>query len=268
MSLAQQSKRIVIKVGTSTITHENGKPNIRRIDLLCRVISDLGNSGREIIFVTSGAIGMGVGKLGLPERPVTIPQRQACAAIGQCELMFLYDKFFSEYGRNTAQVLLTGDIIENDKQRANVVECINALLAMNIIPVVNENDTVAIDELAGHNIGDNDNLSAIVAQMTGAGSLILLTDIDGLYDTDPRSNDDAVRLPVVLSIDDSIRALAGGTGSTRGTGGMITKLSAAERACAAGIDTYIASGENPACLYDIVEGKSAGTHFVAKRNKQ
>lgn len=259
------SGRVVVKVGTSTLTYENGRPNFGRIDRLCRVLSDLSNSGLEMVLVTSGAIGVGVGKLGLSERPSDIPSRQACAAIGQCELMSIYDKFFAEYCRNVAQVLITGDVIDNVPRKENVVKCINALLSMGVIPIVNENDTVAIDELAGHNIGDNDNLSSIVARLIDADKLIMLTDIDGLYDRDPRVNDDAVRIPVVLSIDDSIRAIAGGSGSKRGTGGMITKLDAASAACEEGIDTYIANGDNPENVRRILEGEAVGTHFVAKR---
>ena len=264
MSNIKNSKRIVIKVGTSTLTHESGKPNIRRIDHLCRVISDLSNSGKEIVLVTSGAIGIGVGKLNLSERPNNVAGRQAMAAVGQCELMFMYDKFFSEYGKNVAQILLTRYDVENEHHRQHIIECMSALLETSIIPVVNENDTVAIDELEGKNIGDNDNLSAIVAKLIGADALVMMTDIDGLYDRNPREDDSAVQIPVVLEINDSLREMAGGSGSQRGTGGMITKLEAAEYACNAGIDTYIINGD-PNNLYTLADGNVTGTHFVPRR---
>lgn len=261
---SKDAKRIVVKVGTSTLTYENGKPNIRRIDHLCRVLSDLCNSGREIVLVTSGALGVGVGKLGLSERPKDVAGRQAMAAVGQCELMFLYDKIFSEYGKNVAQLLLTRYDVENEHHRRNVIECVTALLQMSIIPIINENDTVAIDELTGNNIGDNDNLSAIVAEMVGADALVMITDINGLYDRNPREDETAVQIPVVLEITDALREMAGGSGSKRGTGGMVTKLQAADFACAAGIDTYIVS-DDPNNLYDLADGKITGTHFVPQR---
>lgn len=258
------AKRIVIKVGTSTLTYENGKPNIRRIDQLCRVISDLCNSGKEIVLVTSGAIGVGVGKIGLGQRPTDVAGRQAMAAVGQCELMFMYDKFFAEYGKNVAQILLTRYDVENEHHKKHVVECMSALLDMSIIPIVNENDTVAIDELQGNNIGDNDNLSAIVAKLIGAQALVMITDIDGLYNSNPREDESAVQIPVVLEINDSLKEMAGGSGSKRGTGGMVTKLEAAECACSAGIDTYIIGG-NHDNLYTLIDGGVTGTHFVSKR---
>ncbi len=264
MSRIQNAKRIVIKVGTSTLTYENGKPNIRSIDHLCRVISDLCNSGREIVLVTSGAMGVGVGKMGLEQRPTDTAGRQAMAAVGQCELMFLYDKIFAEYGMKTAQVLLTRYDVENEYHKQNVIDCMSALLNMSIIPIVNENDTVAIDELTGSNIGDNDNLSAIVAKLVGAQSRVLITDIDGLYDRNPREDDSAVQIPVVLEITDALKEMAGGSGSKRGTGGMVTKLQAAEYACAAGIDTYIVSSDANN-LYALTDGKVVGTHFVSAR---
>ena len=258
--------RIVVKVGTSTLTYDNGKPNIGRIDKLCRVLSDISNSGKEVVLVTSGAIGVGVSKLGLSERPAEIPARQACAAVGQCELMYMYDKFFGEYGKKTAQVLITADVIDNESRRANVSACMEELLKMGAIPVVNENDAVSVDELTGHNIGDNDNLSSIVAVLINADALIMLTDKDGLFDRDPGTYPDAVRIPVVLTIDDNVCALAGGSGSKRGTGGMITKLQAAQRSCGAGIETYICAGDDPENVRRILAGDIIGTHFVAKRN--
>lgn len=265
MAQASAASRIVVKVGTSTITHESGKPNIHCIERLCRVLADISNGGRDIVLVTSGAVGVGLGRLGITERPTDISERQAMAAVGQCELMFLYDKFFSEYGASCAQVLLTGDCIDDEKRKNHVTNCINALLGHSIIPIINENDAVSVDELEGHNIGDNDNLSAIVARLIGADALVMLTDIDGLYDRDPRTDPQAVKLPVVLEINDNIRELAGGTGSKRGTGGMVTKLSAAQSANEAGIDAYIIAGSAPEALYDLLEGKSVGTHFVPHR---
>lgn len=265
MSSIVNAKRIVVKVGTSTITHHNGKPNIRIIERLCRVLANLNNSGREVVLVTSGAVSIGLGRLGHTERPTDIAKRQAMAAVGQCELMFLYDKFFSEYTENCAQVLLTGDIVDDEYRKNNVIGCINALLEENIIPIINENDAVSTVELEGHNIGDNDNLSAIVARLIGADSLLIFTDFDGLYDRNPREDPEAVRIPVVLEITDTMREFAGGSGSNRGTGGMITKLEAAAKACAAGIDTYIISGQRPEAVYDLIEGQSCGTHFVSKR---
>jgi glutamate 5-kinase len=254
-------------VGTSTLTYDNGKPNIRRIDHLCRVISDLSNSGREIVLVTSGALGIGVGKMGLSERPTDVGGRQAMAAVGQCELMFLYDKLFAEYGKNVAQILLTRYDVENEHHRNHVIECMSALINMSIIPIVNENDTVAIDELQGKNIGDNDNLSAIVAKMIGAQSLVMITDIDGLYNRNPREDDSAVQIPVVLEINDSLKEMAGGSGSKRGTGGMVTKLEAAQCACNAGIDTYIVN-DDPNNLYKLTDGQVTGTHFVPKQSEK
>ena len=267
MSQAEHAKRIVVKVGTSTLTYESGKPNIRRMESLARVLADLHHSGKEIVLVSSGALGVGLGKLGISERPTDVPKRQALAAVGQCELMFLYDKLFSEYTSTVAQVLLTPDVIDEDLRKNNVINTLNTLIEMGIIPVVNENDTVSTAEIAGANFGDNDRLSAIVARLIDADMLVLLTDIDGLHDRDPRNDPEAVRIPVVLNIDKNVMALAGGTGSLRGTGGMITKLHAAEYACSAGIDTYILNGESPSILYDLLDGKTVGTHFVAHHAK-
>lgn len=255
------AKRIVVKVGTSTLTHENGKANLRRMEELCKVLSDLRNSGKEIILVTSGAIGMGVGKLGLKARPTQTQMKQAVAAVGQCELMFMYDKLFGEYGSTVAQILLTGDVISNPISRGNVENTFEALLDMGIIPVVNENDTVAVDELEGQRIGDNDNLSSIVAQIVKADLLVILTDIDALYDADPRTHPQAKRIPYVEKVTPEIFALAGDAGSERGTGGMVTKLQAAQRAGEAGIACCIMCGDNPSSLYTLLDGKSIGTLF-------
>ncbi len=262
-----QSRRIVVKVGTSTLTYENGKVNLGRMEQLCKVLSDLHNSGKQVILVSSGAIGIGVGKLKLPERPKETRYKQAVAAVGQCEIMFLYDKFFGEYNNSVAQVLLTKNNVTNEHQRQNVINTFQTLLEMGIIPIVNENDTVAIDELVGANFGDNDNLSAIVADFIGADLLIILTDIDGLYDRDPRKYADAKRIPVVTHIDDHIREMAGGSGSNRGTGGMATKITAASAATASGINTCVMSGNNPENIYKFLQGEPIGTLFTAADGK-
>lgn len=265
MSGITQAKRIVVKVGTSTLTYENGKLNLRRIERLCKVLSDLQNSGREMVLVTSGAIGVGVGKLGLRERPQETEKRQAVAAVGQCELMFIYDKFFGEYNRTVAQVLLSADVIANGHSRVNTQNTFKELLGMDIIPVVNENDTVVIDELVGSQIGDNDTLSAIVARLIEADLLVILTDIDGLYDDNPGVNPDAKRIPVIPSVTDEVLALAGGAGSRRGTGGMRTKVEAAAAVNSAGIPCCIMSGAVPEKLYDLFEGVQIGTVFGGSR---
>lgn len=256
------AKRIVVKVGTSTLTYENGKLNIRAIEALCKVLCDLHNAGKEIVLVSSGAIGVGVGKLGLPARPASTRERQAVAAVGQCELMFIYDKLFGEYNGTVAQILLTRDIMENDPTKQHILDTFCTLLEMGIIPVVNENDTVAIDELAGANFGDNDTLSAMVASFLNADLLIMLTDMDGLYDADPRKNPGAKRIPEVRRIDDALFSLAGGSGSNRGTGGMTTKLHAAAVAQKAGIPTVIMQGSHPERIYDLLDGKPVGTRFL------
>lgn len=255
--------RVVIKVGTSTLTHQNGNINIRKIENLCKVISDLKNSGLEIIFVSSGAIAMGVGKLGLNKKPEDIPSKQACAAIGQCELMYTYDKLFQEYNHTVAQMLMTGADFENEERHTNFDNTLNRLLEFGVLPIVNENDTIATSEIK---VGDNDTLSAIVATSAKADLLILLSDIDGLYTADPHKVSDASLIPVVTEINDEIRNLAGAAGTSRGTGGMVTKLHAAEICMNAGIDMVIANGSNPDVLYDIFDGKSVGTRFTGKEN--
>lgn len=257
-----QYKRLVCKVGTSTLTYENGRINLRRIEMLCRVLSDLRNAGHEVILVTSGAIGVGVGKLGLPARPQQTREKQAVAAVGQCELMFIYDKFFGELNQTVAQVLLTRDVTDHAHSRENVINTFETLLSMNVLPIVNENDTVSIDELEGANYGDNDTLSAVVARLVNADVLVLMTDIDGLYDADPHKNPDAKRIDRVYKVDDALRALAGGAGSNRGTGGMSTKLTAADIALQGDIPTVIMAGDDPHRLYDLMEGRSVGTLFA------
>lgn len=254
--------RIVVKVGTSTLTHSSGRINIRRVEKLCRVLSDLKNAGHEIILVSSGAIGMGVGKLSLKERPDDIPTKQACAAVGQCELMYIYDKEFSEYNHTIAQVLITRADIDNDTCHRNFKNTVTRLLEFDVLPVINENDTVSTEEIV---IGDNDTLGAIVAVSAEADMLILLSDIDGLYTADPRRDPEAKLLDKVEKITDDIIALGAGKGSALGTGGMKTKLHAATIATDAGIDMVIANGKDPDILYEIAAGRPAGTFFSGKK---
>ena len=253
--------RIVIKVGTSTLTHKTGNLNIRHVEQLCKVISDLKGAGNEIILVSSGAIGMGVGKLSLLERPGDMPTKQAAAAVGQCELMYTYDKLFSEYHHTVAQLLITGDDTTNDTRRLNFTNTLNRLLELGALPIINENDTVATDEIV---IGDNDTLAAMVAESVEANLLVLLSDIDGLYTADPHADPTAKLLPVVHRVDDSIRALAGVSSTDQGTGGMVTKLRAAEICLNCSCEMVIANGREPTLLYDIVEGKPVGTRFVGE----
>jgi glutamate 5-kinase len=254
--------KIVVKLGTSTLTHAVGGLNIRRVEGICKILSDLKNCGHEIILVSSGAIGMGVGKLHLKSRPEDIPTKQAAAAVGQCELMYTYDKLFSEYRHTVAQILVTGHDLKNPVGRENFGNTLARLLEMGVLPIINENDSVSTDEIS---IGDNDTLAAIVAERAGADLLVLLSDIDGLYTADPRRDPSARLISVVPEITPEIRALAGEKGSALGTGGMITKLSAAEIATRAGCDMVIANGAAPEALYDIVEGKETGTRFPAKK---
>lgn len=256
-------KRIVIKVGTSTLTHKTGRLNIRRMERLVKTLADIQNSGREIILVSSGAIGLGMSKMGLRERPKDTPMKQACAAVGQCELMYMYDKLFGEYNLNVAQILLTRYILETPRKN-NVENTFYKLIEHNIIPVVNENDTVAIDELELA-VGENDSLAAHVGMFCHADLLIIMSDIDGFFDGDPRSNPDAKLIPVVDKIDDRIRALAGDAVSGLGSGGMITKINAAEIAMDAGFDMAIINGRDPDILYDLFDGKQVGTVFLANK---
>ena len=259
MQEIKNAKRLVVKVGTSTLTHETGKINIRRMVKLCSVLADLHNSGREVILVTSGAIGVGVGKLGLKERPKDIPGRQAAATVGQCELMFMYDKYFGENGVKTGQLLVTKSDIENEQRRTNLENTFLKLFEYEAVPVVNENDSVATEEIV---YGDNDSLSAIVARLVKADVLIILSDIDGLYDDNPNENPDARLIPVVREINEDIIALCGGAGTNRGTGGMVTKIHAAEIATSAGIPTVIMNGTAPQDIYKLIDGHSVGTVFT------
>jgi len=261
-----QARRIVVKVGTSTLLREGGGVNFREMDALARVLADLKNMGREIILVSSGAIGVGTVKLGLPRRPSELRRKQAAAAVGQCELMHLYDKFFGEYGQTVAQILLTGADVDDLRRAEHLRGTFEAILDMGVIPVVNENDSVSASEIETGSrkvLGDNDTLSAIVAGLCEADLLILLSDIDGLYSADPRTDPGARLISTVSAITPEIEALAGGGGTKWGTGGMVTKLSAARYAMAKGIDMVIANSNNLDALYGIVDGRLAGTRFVA-----
>ena len=262
----RNKKRIVIKLGTSTLAHKTGKLNIRRMTNLTRVLSDIQNAGHELILVSSGAVGLGMGKLNLPERPKTTPEKQAAAAVGQCELMHIYDEMFSKYSITVAQILLTKTIISTPDRVDNVKNAIDALVKVNCIPIVNENDTVAIDELELE-IGENDSLSAIVASIAGAEALIILSDIDGLYSSDPRKDENAQIIPVVEEIDGYIEDIAGGAGSGLGSGGMATKINAARIATSAGVDMVIMNGKNPEDLYKLFDGEPMGTCFPAPNMK-
>ena len=254
--------RIVVKVGTSTLAYTTGRLNIQRMERLCKTLSDLKNAGHEIILVSSGAIAMGFGKLHLGDRPKDTPTKQACAAVGQCELMYIYDKLFTEYNHIVGQILITGpDIEEGGVRKENFHNTLTRLLEMGALPIINENDTISTVEFG---IGDNDTLSAIVASTVQADLLILLSDINGLYDGDPRKNPDARLIPTVETIDEKIIALGGGSGSNLGTGGMATKLMAAQIATGAGCEMVIANGERPELLYEIAAGKAVGTRFLVK----
>ena len=253
--------RIVIKIGTSTLAHPSGHLNIRLVEQLCKVVSDIKNAGHEVILVSSGAIGMGVGKLGLRTRPSDIPTKQAAAAVGQCELMYTYDKLFGEYNHTVGQLLITGDDVANKTRHENFRNTLNRLLELGALPIINENDTVATDEIV---IGDNDTLAAIVAKSIDADKLILLSDIDGLYTADPHKDPNAKLLSFVPAITDEIRALGGGSAGSQGTGGMATKLHAAEICLNAGCDMIITNGKRPDDLYDILDGKSVGTTFSGR----
>ena len=257
----KEYQRIVVKVGTSTLTHETGKTNIRRMAQLCAVLADLHNAGRDVVLVTSGAIGVGVGKLGLSEKPQDIPGRQAAACVGQTELMFMYDKFFSEYGQKIGQLLVTKSDFENSERRQNLSNAFSQLFAFGAIPIVNENDSVATEEIV---YGDNDSLSAIVAVLTGADLLVILTDTDGLFDKNPHENADAHLIPVVETITPETISLCGGAGTARGTGGMLTKVHAAKTATENGIPVVVMNGSDPQALYRVLDGDSIGTLFLGK----
>ena len=254
--------RIVVKVGTSTLAHSTGRMNIRHVEDLAKVLSDLKNAGHEMILVSSGAIGMGVGKLNLPGKPSDMPTKQAAAAVGQCELMYTYDRLFLQYNHTVAQILLTGEDVDHTERRENFENTMERLLELGSLPIINENDTVATAEIK---VGDNDTLGAIVARCVKADLLVLLSDIEGLYTADPRKDPSAKLIPVVEEVTPEIEALAGGVGSGLATGGMATKLRAAKMVAEVGCDMIITNGEHPEVLYDIAEGKAVGTRFIGKK---
>ncbi len=253
-------KRVVVKVGTTSLTYPNGKLNLKKIDDLSKVITDLSNKGLEVILVSSGAIAIGAQKLGLDKRPRDVIGKQAASAVGQALLMQIYEKFFSEYNQNIAQVLLTKPIFESEIKRRNASNTINRLIEMNVVPIVNENDTIATDEL--NEFSDNDTLSSYVAMLAKAELLIILSDIDGMYTADPNKDEDAKIIDVVEKVDDEIYSLAGGSASSLGTGGMVTKVKAADYLAKHKISMVIASGEKAEILYDILDGEKVGTLFV------
>ncbi|MBP5303979.1 MAG: glutamate 5-kinase [Clostridia bacterium] len=263
MHTFKNCQRLVIKVGTSTLTYKNGLVNIRRLEQLCKVLADIKNSGKDVILVTSGAIGVGAGKLGLSTRPKTIGAKQAAAAVGQCELMYMYDKLFSDYGHIISQVLLTRDGIEDPIRRANIVSALSELLKVGSIPIINENDTVSTEEIE---FGDNDTLSAMVAVLAEADGLIILSDIDGLFDNNPTKDPHAKLIPLVHTIDEKLFSLADGSTSNRGTGGMTTKLHAAKIVLESGIPMVITNGTSPEKIYDILNGQAVGTLFTKEES--
>ncbi len=253
--------RIIIKIGTSTLAHETGMLNLRKAERLVHVIADLKNAGHEIILVSSGAIGVGAGKLHLKARPSDVPTRQACASVGQCELMYEYDKLFGAYNHTVAQVLLTLDVVDHEDRRRNAVNTLERLLEMNVIPIINENDAVATEEIA---FGDNDTLSAIVGTLVHPELLMILSDVDGLYTMPPAEHPEAVKLDLVEAITPEIAEMAGGSGSALGTGGMATKIEAARIAMENGFEMVLLSGADPDRIYDVMDGKPVGTRFRKK----
>ena len=261
MGYFRDSHTIVVKVGTSTLTHATGHLNLRRIERLVKVLSDLQNSGIRVVLVSSGAVSVGVAKIGFGHIPSTPEEKQAMAAIGQSELMKIYDRFFSDYGHTVAQILMTKDVMTNPVRRSAAENTFHRLMEMRCIPIVNENDSVSTDELT--KFGGNDILSAHVAQICRADLLLNLSDIDGLYDSDPRSNPDARLIERVEDID-AVIASAGGAGSTRGTGGMVAKLQAAKLVTEDGIPMFILNGQDPEILYTLLDGGHVGTYFTAK----
>lgn len=271
MAIIMDGKRLVVKVGTSTLTHSSGALNLRSMERLVRVLADLSGGGWQVVLVTSGAIVVGTARMGLTQRPDSLRMKQAAAAVGQCRMMHIYDKFFTEYNRTMAQILLTGDDVEDPSRAEHLRRTFSALLDMGAIPVVNENDSVSSAEIetGTHKVlGDNDTLSAIVARLCGADLLVLLSDIDGLYSADPRSNPNARLLRQVSELTPEILEMAGGAGTWQGTGGMATKLSAARIAMEAGCDMVIANGAAPEALYRIIEGEEIGTRFLANAKEE
>ncbi len=254
--------RVVLKIGTSTLAHPTGLLNIRHVQRICRILSDLKNAGHEIILVSSGAIGMGVGKLSLKERPTEISVKQAAAAVGQCELMNTYGKFFEEYHHTVGQILLTGADFSNDERHENFRNTILKLLEMGVLPIINENDSIATDEIM---VGDNDTLSAMVAVSVNADLLILLSDIDGLFTGDPHIDTSAELINEVYDLN-AVLDFAGEKGSNLGTGGMKTKLHAADICTKQSCDMVIMNGDKPSLIYDLFDGKKIGTRFYAKKD--
>ncbi len=264
MGYFRDSKRIVVKVGTSTLTHNTGHLNLRRIEKLVKVLSDMKNWGMQVVLVSSGAVSAGVAKVGFGHIPSSPEEKQAMAAIGQSELMKIYDKFFSDYGHTVAQILMTKEVLSNPERRAAAENTFGRLLEMNCIPVVNENDSVSTDELT--KFGGNDILSAYVAELVNADLLLNLSDVDGLYDSDPRTNPDARLIERVECLDDEIYAIAGGAGTSRGTGGMVAKLNAARMVTEKGIPMFILNGHDPEILYTLLDGGHVGTYFTASKD--
>lgn len=261
-----KNRRIVVKVGTSTLTNELGNSNLYTMERLAMALADVQNMGNEVILVSSGAIAVGANKMHLTERPQSVRMKQAAAAVGQCENMFLYDKFFGYYNKTVAQILLNAEDIAQEVKKENLTNTFNALLEQKIIPIVNENDSVSYTEIESKDrlFGDNDMLSAVVAVLCQADLLIILSDIDGFYDKDPRLYKDAKLIGRIETIDENVYELAGGAGSRRGTGGMRTKLGAADLCAAQGIDTIVTNGKDPSVLYRIMQGEKVGTLFVGK----
>lgn len=264
--MKNNNNRIVVKVGTSTLTNEIGKSDLRAFDKLACVLSDVHNKGYEVILVSSGAIAIGSNKLGMNKKPDTMQLKQAAASVGQCRIMFLYDKFFNDYDKTISQILLNAEDVEKEDRKENLINTFNALLKMGVIPVVNENDSVSYSEIESEErlFGDNDMLSAVVAVLCQASKLIILSDIDGLYNKDPRLFPDAKLISTINKIDEEVYKSAGGAGSIRGRGGMITKLQAATLATNQGIDTIVTNGKSPERIYDILEGKEIGTKFIGQ----
>ena len=259
MSLFSDKQRIVVKVGSNTLSHSTGNLNLRRMERLVRILSDFQNDGRQIVLVSSGAVSAGISRLGLGRRPESTEEKQALAAVGQAELMQVYERFFGSYGHSVGQLLLTKDVIDNPIRRAAAENTFRELFKLGVVPIINENDPISIEELQ---FGGNDTLSAYVALICQADLLINMSDIDGLFDSDPRSNPDAHLISRVEKIDDAVRACAGGAGTDRGTGGMITKLKAAQIVTEAGIPMLIVNGKDPDVLYELSDGHHVGTYFA------
>ncbi|MDO4289162.1 MAG: glutamate 5-kinase [Eubacterium sp.] len=259
------AETVVIKMGTTSLTHANGTLNLRKLDQLAMVLTDLENSGKRMVLVSSGAIGCGMSRLGLADRPTTLEGKQATASVGQGLLMEIYSKLFDAYHQTVGQILLTKDVFKHSIKRTNAINTFKALKERRVIPIVNENDCIATDEIQEECFGDNDILSAMTADIVAADLLIILSDVDGLYDANPNEKADAKLVKAVEVIDNKIMASAGSSGSSLGTGGMITKIGAAKYATERGIDTIIASGDDVRIVYDILEGREVGTHFLARK---